>query len=102
MGKKIGSDSVEADADENYQEIKSQSLSSFGEKSDCGSSSGADQSEKERPYDRTMEYGGEISDESHLDFESERSYLLGLLTQLEKKINTPLDEESDSFEVDTP
>jgi len=100
--KKIGSDSVEADADENYQEIKSQSLSSFGEKSDCGSSSGADQNEKERPYDRTMEYGGEISDESHLDFESERSYLLGVLTQLEKKINAPLDEESDSLEVDTP
>jgi hypothetical protein len=44
--KKVGSDIVEADADENYQEIKSQSLSSFGEKSDCGSSSGADQNEK--------------------------------------------------------
>jgi hypothetical protein len=57
---------------------------------------------KKRPYDRTMEYGGEISDESHLDFESERSYLLGVLTQLEKKINAPLDEESDSLEVDTP
>ncbi|XP_022885288.1 probable myosin-binding protein 5 isoform X2 [Olea europaea var. sylvestris] len=100
--KKIGSDSVEADADENYQEIKSQSLSSLGEKSDCGSSSGADQNEKERPYDRMMEYGGGISDESHLDFESERSYLLGLLIQLEKKINAPLDKESDSLEVDTP
>ncbi|KAL2515937.1 putative myosin-binding protein 6 [Forsythia ovata] len=99
--KKVGSDSCEADADENYQEIKSQSLSSFGEKSDCGSSSGADQNENERPYDRSMEYGGGISDESHLDFESERSYLLGLLTELEKKINAPLDERSDFIEVDT-
>ncbi|XP_022866176.1 probable myosin-binding protein 5 isoform X2 [Olea europaea var. sylvestris] len=94
--KKVGRGSVEADADENYQEIKSQSSSSFGEKSDCGSSSG----ENERPYDRSMEYGEGISDELQLDFENERSYLLGLLAELEKKINAPLDERSDILEVD--
>jgi len=98
--KKVGSDIVEADADENYQEIKSQSLSSLGEKSDSGSSGGADEHEKDRPYDRSMEYRGGISDESHLDFESERSYILGLLTELKKKINTPLDEGSNLLEVD--
>ncbi|KAK6123440.1 hypothetical protein DH2020_042822 [Rehmannia glutinosa] len=96
--KKIGSEICEVD-DEDYQDIKSQALSSFGEKSECGSSSGADQNESDRPYERSMEDGGGNSDESSFDFEGERSYLLGLLRNLEEKINTPSDERFDSSEV---
>ncbi|KAI3454570.1 hypothetical protein Pfo_011233 [Paulownia fortunei] len=98
--KKIGSEICEVD-DEDYQDIKSQALSSFSEKSDCGSSSGADQNENERPYERSMEDGGENQDESSLDFDGERSYLLGLLRNLEEKINAPSDERSNSSEFVT-
>ncbi|KAK4489069.1 hypothetical protein RD792_004863 [Penstemon davidsonii] len=89
--KKVGSEICEADADDDYQDIKSQSYSS-----DCGSLNGGDQSENERPYERSMEYGGGNLEESYLDFDGERSFLLGLLTDLEKKIHD--DKGSNSLE----
>lgn len=85
--RKVGSDICEVDADEDFPEIKSQSLSSFSEKSDFDSLNGADQKESEHHYERSMENGGGNQEVSSLDFEGERSYLLGLLTDLEKKIN---------------
>ncbi|KAL6524385.1 hypothetical protein OROHE_016056 [Orobanche hederae] len=94
--RKIGSEICEVD-DEDYQDIKSQGLSSFSEKSDGGSSSAADQNDSDRTYDRSMEDGGDL-DETSFDFEKERSYLLGLLRNLEDKINSPSDERSGSSE----
>ncbi|KAL8529705.1 hypothetical protein ACS0TY_006955 [Phlomoides rotata] len=67
---RVGSDICEVDADEDVPEIRS-------EKSDNESFSGADQNE------HSME---EVS--SSFDFDGERSYLLGLLSDLEKKIDT--------------
>ncbi|KAG8379023.1 hypothetical protein BUALT_Bualt07G0045100 [Buddleja alternifolia] len=93
--KKVGSEICEVDFDDDYQDIESQALSSFGEKSDCGSLFGADQNENERPYERSREYGGGNVDESSLDFEGERSYLMSLLKNVEKNI----DETSDSSEI---
>ncbi|KAL6583886.1 hypothetical protein OROMI_003175 [Orobanche minor] len=95
--RKIGSEICEVD-DEDYQDIKSQGLSSFSEKSDGGSSSAADQNDSDRTYDRSMEDGGDL-DETSFDFEKERSYLLGLLRNLEDKINSPSDERSGSSEL---
>ncbi|XP_073126857.1 probable myosin-binding protein 5 [Henckelia pumila] len=95
--KKVGSDICEIDADEDYQDMKSQSLSSYGERSECGSSNGADRNENERP-NNSMEDGEGSPNESSLDFEGERSYLLGLLVDLERKINSPSDEVSNSSE----
>ncbi|KAE9467320.1 hypothetical protein C3L33_00768, partial [Rhododendron williamsianum] len=40
---RVGSDECEVDADEDYQELKSQSLSPLSEKSDCGSPNGGNQ-----------------------------------------------------------
>ncbi|KAL6559437.1 hypothetical protein OROGR_004554 [Orobanche gracilis] len=88
--RKIGSEICEVD-DEDYQDIKSQGLS------DGGSSSAADQNDSDHMYDRSMEDGGDL-DETSFDFEKERSYLLGLLRNLEDKINSPSDEKPGSSE----
>lgn len=91
--KKIGSEVCEIDDDEDYQELKSQSLSSSGEKSECGSPGELDQNGiNERSFDRSLELRAGNLDESSLDFERERSYLLGLLKDVEKNINIPSDE----------
>lgn len=85
----IGSDTCEVDVDDGYQEMNSdQALSSFSEKSD---SSGADQNENEQ---RAMDCPGGMPDESPLDYEGERSHLLGLLRELEKKMYSTSDETS--------
>ncbi|PIN22657.1 hypothetical protein CDL12_04641 [Handroanthus impetiginosus] len=83
--KRVGSEICEVDADDDYQEIKSHSFSSFSEKSDSGSLYGGDQYENDR------------QEESCLDFEGERSYLLGLLIDLERKMKA--DEGLDSSEI---
>ncbi|KAL3528281.1 hypothetical protein ACH5RR_007603 [Cinchona calisaya] len=92
--KKIGSEVCEIDDDEDYQGLKSQSLSSSGEKSECGSPSAVYQNrENEHSFNPTAgELGAGNLDESSLDFESERSYLLSLLKDVEKTINTPSEE----------
>ncbi|KAH6799007.1 hypothetical protein C2S51_035491 [Perilla frutescens var. frutescens] len=70
--KRIGSEICEVDLDEGYQEMNSdQALSSFSEKTD-------DQNENERAMD--------CPDELALDYEGERSHLLGLLRELENKM----------------
>ncbi|KAK4427209.1 putative myosin-binding protein 5 [Sesamum alatum] len=97
--RKLGSEICEMDADEDYQEMKSQAVSSFSEKSDYISSYGADQNESERTYGRPMENGGGNQEESYIDFEGERSYLLGLLTDLEEKVK--INEGSNSSELAT-
>ncbi|KAI3464018.1 hypothetical protein Pfo_020681 [Paulownia fortunei] len=96
--KKVGSEICELD-DEDYQDRNSQSLSSRSEKSDFGSLNGAYQNKSEHPFERSLENGGGNQEESSLDFEGERSYLLGLLTDLEIKINA--DEGSNSSELGT-
>ncbi|KAL3640651.1 hypothetical protein CASFOL_015619 [Castilleja foliolosa] len=98
--KKIGSEVCEID-DDDYQDMKSQALSTtFSEKSEGGSSSGADQNENERAYDRSMEDGGGGNlDESFFDIEKERSYIFGLLRNLEEKIKLPSDERLGLSEV---
>lgn len=85
--KKVGSEVCEVDADEDYQEWNSHSLSSVSERSACVSPD-----QNERSFECSGEYGGENVGESHLDFENERSYLMGLLTNLEEKIKTSKDE----------
>lgn len=95
--KKIGSEVCEIDDDEDYQELKSQSLSSSGEKSECGSPSALDQNGngvKRRSFDRSKELGAGTPDESSLDFEHERSYLLGLLKDVERNISVSSEEGS--------
>lgn len=89
---KADSDECEVDA-EDYQEMKSQSISSFSEKSDTGSPF-----ENEHNSERQGENGGEILDESSLDFENERSYLMSVVANLEKKISMCLDEGVNSSE----
>ncbi|KAL7139090.1 hypothetical protein ABFS83_09G027900 [Erythranthe nasuta] len=79
--KKIGSEVCEMDADEDYQDMRSQALSLVSERSDGG---GSDRS------DNTPEDRGNVQEESSsLDFDGERSFLLGLLRNLEEKINSP-------------
>ncbi|XP_011071774.1 probable myosin-binding protein 5 isoform X1 [Sesamum indicum] len=97
--KKIGSEICEIDAEDDYQDMKSQALSMFSDKSDGSSSNGADRSENEHAYEQAVEYGGGVPDVSTLDFEGERSYLLSLLGELEQKINSPSDEISNPTEV---
>ncbi|KAA8540892.1 hypothetical protein F0562_024970 [Nyssa sinensis] len=92
--KKAGSEECEIDADEDYQEFKSQFLSPMSE---SGSPSEVDHSgENERNSEQNgglqEEKRGKTFEESSLDFERERSYLLGLLTGLEKKINLSSDD----------
>lgn len=79
--KKIGSEICEVDFDDDYQDIKSQAPSS--------DSSGADQEENERACDH--EPSG-ITDELALDHEGERSHLLGLMRELERKMYSTSDD----------
>ncbi|XP_042032494.1 probable myosin-binding protein 5 [Salvia splendens] len=89
---KYGSDICEVDADDDFPEMKSHS-SGFSERlSDCNSLDGGEQRECEDPSQGPME------GESSLDFEGERSYLLGLLTDLEKKMSS--DRESSFAEME--
>ncbi|XP_016497838.1 putative myosin-binding protein 5 [Nicotiana tabacum] len=90
--KKVGSEVCEVDADEDYQEWNSHSLSSVSERSACVSPDEGDQHGVNDCSFESGEYGGENVDESHIDFEKERSYLMGLLTNLEEKIKTSKDE----------
>ncbi|XP_057514522.1 probable myosin-binding protein 5 [Actinidia eriantha] len=87
---RVGSDECEIDADEDYQELKSQSFSSKSETSDCGSPNGENEHNLERSGHE--ERGERTLDESTLDFEVERSFLLGMLTNLEKKFNVATDD----------
>ncbi|XP_059303865.1 probable myosin-binding protein 5 isoform X2 [Lycium ferocissimum] len=97
--KKVGSEVCEVDADDDYQELRSQSASSFNDISDCGSPREVDQNGvNEFHIERHEEYNEGNVDESNLDFENERSYLQGLLTNLEKKIKIPPDVESHALE----
>ncbi|KAL6579933.1 hypothetical protein OROMI_007957 [Orobanche minor] len=85
--RKEGSEFLCEVEDGDYQERKSQSFPSFGENSDSGSSNGDDQNEGEcDTYEHCMENGGENQEELSFDFEGERCYLLGLLTDLERKL----------------
>ncbi|KAK4362416.1 hypothetical protein RND71_017657 [Anisodus tanguticus] len=94
---KQGSEVCEVDADEDYQELRSQS--SFSERSDCGSPGEVDQKGiNEFHIERLEEYKEGNVDESNLEIENERSYLQGLLTNLEKKIKIPPDVESHVLE----
>ncbi|XP_042035374.1 probable myosin-binding protein 5, partial [Salvia splendens] len=77
---KYGSDICEVDADDDFPEMKSQSSGFSGRLSDCNGLDGGEQRECEDPSQ------GHMEGESSLDFEGERSYLLGLLTDLEKKM----------------
>ncbi|GMP77070.1 hypothetical protein CsSME_00033473 [Camellia sinensis var. sinensis] len=85
---RLGSDECEVDADDDYQELKSQSFSSVSEKSDCGSTNGGDHNGENENKKR----GKRNLDESSLDFEGERSFLFGLLANLEKKFNESSDD----------
>ncbi|CAK9184736.1 unnamed protein product [Ilex paraguariensis] len=96
---KVGSEDCEADADNDYQELKSHSFSSYSENSDCGSPSAVDHKrEIEHNSEHLGENGGGSLEESSLDFKGERSYLLDLLTNLEKKISSSSDEGTRSLE----
>lgn len=75
--KKIGSDICEVDADEDYYEER---------KSDCGSLNG------DHEHQQNGSEGNK--EESCFDFEGERSYLLGMLADLEKKVIADDEEES--------
>lgn len=89
---KYGSDICEVDADDDFPDMKSHS-SGFSERlSDCNGLDGGEQRECEDPSQGPME------GESSLDFEGERSYLLGLLTDLEKKMSS--DRESSLAEME--
>ncbi|XP_060204737.1 probable myosin-binding protein 5 isoform X2 [Lycium barbarum] len=97
--KKVGSEVCEVDADDDYQELRSQSASSFNDISDCGSPREVAQNGvNEFHIERHEEYNEGNVDESNLDFENERSYLQGLLKNLEKKIKIPPDFESHALE----
>ncbi|TMW97130.1 hypothetical protein EJD97_006135 [Solanum chilense] len=97
--KKVGSEVCEVDADDDYQELRSQSASSFDERSDCSSPRQVDHNGvNEFHIGCPGEYRDENIDESNLDFENERSYLQGLLTNLEKQIKIPPDVDSHVLE----
>ncbi|MCD7461718.1 hypothetical protein HAX54_046878 [Datura stramonium] len=97
--KTIGSEVCEVDADEDYQELKSQCLSSISERSDCASPGEADHHRaNERLFECSREHGGVNVDESQLDLEKQRSHLMGLLTDVVEKIKTSPDEESHMLE----
>jgi hypothetical protein len=92
--KKIGSDVCEVDADEDYQG-RSQSIS------ESSSASAEDQNVvNELSLGRIGELEVGHLDESSVDFENERSYLLGMLTDLEMQINMPSKEAFRSLESD--
>ncbi|CAA0826771.1 Probable myosin-binding protein 6 [Striga hermonthica] len=69
--KKIGSEICEIDDDEDYQDMKSQGMSSLSERSDEGGSSSSG-NEAERAYDRSME---NMEDPMSFDFDKERERL---------------------------
>ncbi|KAM3246874.1 hypothetical protein T459_10206 [Capsicum annuum] len=93
--KKVGSEVCEVDADDDYQELRSQSASSYDERSDCGSPREVDQNGVSKFHiEHPGEYREGNADESNLDFEKEKSHLQGLLANLEKKIKMPPDVES--------
>ncbi|CAN4099339.1 unnamed protein product [Withania somnifera] len=97
--KTIGSEVCEVDAEEDYQELKSQCLSSISERSDCASPDEADhQRANERLFECSREHGGVNVDESELDFEKQRSYLMSLLTDVVEKIKTSPEEGSHMLE----
>lgn len=82
--KKIGSDVCEVDADEDYQGLKSQTVS------EDSSTSAEDQGvANEHSFESSGELGGVHLDDSSLDFENERCYLLGMLTDIEVQLNMP-------------
>lgn len=87
---RVGSEECEVGDDEHYQELNS--FSSVSEKSDCGSPKGGDQiavngHNRERSGPLQEESGERTIEESSLDFECDRSFLLGMLSNLEKKLN---------------
>ncbi|CAL5374766.1 unnamed protein product [Camellia sinensis] len=85
---RVSSDECDVDADEDYQVFKSQSFSSVSEKSDRGVDHDGENKHNLTPSRLFQEESGERSlDESSLDFEGERDYLLGMLKNLEEKIN---------------
>ncbi|CAN4100457.1 unnamed protein product [Withania somnifera] len=91
--KTIGSEVCEVDADEDYQELKSQCLSSISERSDCASPDETDHHKaNECLFECSREHGGVKVDESKLDFQRERSYLMSLLTDVVEKIKTSPEE----------
>lgn len=97
--KTVGSEVCEVDADEDYQELKSQCLSSISERSDCASLDEVDRHRvNERPFQCSGEHGGVNVDDSQLDFEKQRSYLMGLLTDVVEKIKTSPEDESHKLE----
>ncbi|GAA0162470.1 hypothetical protein LIER_18558 [Lithospermum erythrorhizon] len=88
--KKVGSEICEIDDDDYQQFNKSRSMSSsYSEKSDMGSLHKAYTNQENDNY-----FDGIHQNESALDFEGERSHLLSLLMDLEKKIIHPTKEES--------
>lgn len=91
--RKIGSEFCELDdGDDDFPVMKSHS-SSFSERSNCDSLNADDQKESEGPCECPKE------EVSSLDFEGERSYLFGLLSDLEKKVNA--EKESNCLELET-
>lgn len=96
--KKIGSEVCEIDDSEDYQGMKSQSISSSsGGKSECGSPSElCENGVNERSFDCSGELQVGNLDELSLDFTRERSYLLGLLKDFERNMNVA-SEEGSSF-----
>ncbi|KAK9278974.1 hypothetical protein L1049_028556 [Liquidambar formosana] len=73
---------------DDYQELKSQSYSSFSEKSECGSPPfSLNEHNSDRAESLQEHNERETHDASSLDFESERSYLLDRLKYLEGKFH---------------
>lgn len=94
--KKIGSDVCEVDADEDYQGLRSQSVSESS--STCAEDHQSVVNERSFNHSRELVVGN--VDESPIDFENERSYLLGMLKDLEIQMNMPSKEALQSSESD--
>lgn len=92
--RKYGSDACEFDTDEDFTEMKSHSSCLSEKLSDYHSLNGGDQKECEDPSQCHME------GESSFDFEGERSYLLRLLTDLEKKMRSDDEDRESSFSAE--
>ncbi|XP_017215893.1 probable myosin-binding protein 5 [Daucus carota subsp. sativus] len=93
--KKAGSVECEVDADEDYQDMQSQSVSPSGFKSEFGSPSGH-YGEHEHTTERSRDLRGGTA-EASFDNEGDKSYLLGKLTNLEDKIQSASDEAAGSL-----
>ncbi|XP_051123159.1 probable myosin-binding protein 5 [Andrographis paniculata] len=94
--KNVDSEICEVDVEEDYQQdIRSQAMSTFSEKSECGSANGVDQNENDNE-NSCAEYSGKNPDE---DLEGERSHLLELLKNIEgngsEKVESPVEIEDD-------